>query len=339
MDQEVSRTVLSVSGLRVDLPVGGGTMHPVDGVSFEVAAGESLGIVGESGSGKSLSLKAVLGLLPPGATAAGDLRFALGGDVVRDAERVRGHGVAMVFQEPMTALNPTMRVGDLIGEAVRARGRMPRREVRARVLELMADVGIPEPARRARMWPHELSGGLRQRVMIAAALATEPELLLCDEPTTALDVTVQAQILELLRRLREERGLAMVFVSHDLAVVAEVCDRVAVMYAGRLVEVGPVDDVLRSPRHPYTAALLASAPSFAGGGEALATIPGSPPDPRRFPEGCRFAARCAFAQDDCLTAAHVLVGVDGLRATACIHPESLPAPQPRVSQTRLEVVA
>ncbi|SFR68908.1 peptide/nickel transport system ATP-binding protein/peptide/nickel transport system permease protein [Agromyces sp. CF514] len=323
MDQEVSRTVLAVDGLRVDLAVGGGTMHPVDGVSFEVAAGESLGIVGESGSGKSLSLKAVLGLLPPGATAEGDLRFAFDGGVVRDAERVRGYGVAMVFQEPMTALNPTMRVGDLIAEAVRARGRMSRRASRARVLELMAGVGIPEPERRARMWPHELSGGLRQRVMIAAALATEPELLLCDEPTTALDVTVQAQILDLLRRLREERGLAMVFVSHDLAVVAEVCDRVAVMYAGRIVEVGPVDEVLRSPRHPYTAALLASAPSFAGGGERLATIPGSPPDPRSFPDGCRFAARCAFAREDCLIAEHELVGVDERRATACIHPEAL----------------
>ncbi|MFF2277895.1 ABC transporter ATP-binding protein [Agromyces sp. NPDC058126] len=324
----MSRPVLSVGELRVDLALGGGTMHPVDGVSFEVAPGESLGIVGESGSGKSLTLKAVLGLLPPGGTAGGDIRFAFdaGGGraerVTADVERVRGHGVAMIFQEPMTALNPTMRVGELIGEAVGARRRMPRREVRARVIELMASVGIPEPERRARMWPHELSGGLRQRVMIAAALATEPELLLCDEPTTALDVTVQAQILELLRRLRTERGLAMVFVSHDLAVVAEVCDRVAVMYAGRIVEIGPVEEVLRSPKHPYTAALLASAPSFAGGDGALATIPGTPPDPRRFPEGCRFAPRCAFAQDDCRRAPHELVG-DARRATACIHPEML----------------
>ncbi|MFF2389039.1 ABC transporter ATP-binding protein [Agromyces sp. NPDC058104] len=328
MDQEVSRPVLGVDGLRVDLALGGGTMHPVDGVSFAVAPGESLGIVGESGSGKSLSLKAVLGLLPPGGTAAGDIRFDFAGGAgsgtdAGDVERVRGHGVAMIFQEPMTALNPTMRVGELIGEAVSARRRMPRRDVRARVLELMASVGIPEPERRARMWPHELSGGLRQRVMIAAALATEPELLLCDEPTTALDVTIQAQILELLRRLRAERGLAMVFVSHDLAVVAEVCDRVAVMYAGRIVEIGPVEEVLRSPRHPYTAALLASAPSFAGLGGALATIPGSPPDPRRFPEGCRFAPRCAFAQDDCRVARHELVGDDERRATACIHPEVL----------------
>ncbi|MFC9559633.1 ABC transporter ATP-binding protein [Agromyces sp. NPDC056965] len=317
------RTVLSVDDLHVRLALGDRTMNPVDGVTFQVAAGESLGIVGESGSGKSLSLKAVLGLLPPGGESDGSIRFAFErGEISGDVEQVRGHGVAMVFQEPMTALNPTMRVGDLIAEAVRVRSGLSRRAARERVVELMASVGIPDPARRARMWPHELSGGLRQRVMIAAALATEPELLLCDEPTTALDVTIQDQILGLLRRLREERGMAMVFVSHDLAVVAEVCDRVAVMYAGRIVETGPVDEVLRSPRHPYTAALLASAPSFQGGGGALATIPGTPPDPRSFPTGCRFASRCAFARDDCHQAPYTLAG-DAHRATACIHPEVL----------------
>ncbi|MCD2442524.1 ABC transporter ATP-binding protein [Agromyces sp. SYSU K20354] len=319
----MSRTVLSVDDLHVQLTLGGRTLSPVDGVSFHVAAGESLGIVGESGSGKSLSLRAVLGLLPSGGESDGSIRFAFErGEISGDVEQVRGHGVAMVFQEPMTALNPTMRAGDLIAEAVRVRSGLSRRAAKARVIELMASVGIPDPARRARMWPHELSGGLRQRVMIAAALATEPELLLCDEPTTALDVTIQDQILGLLRRLREERGMSMVFVSHDLAVVAEVCDRVAVMYAGRIVETGPVDEVLRSPRHPYTAALLASAPSFQGGGGALATIPGSPPDPREFPSGCRFAARCAFARDDCRQAPYTLAG-DEHRATACIHPEVL----------------
>ncbi|MFB6612336.1 ABC transporter ATP-binding protein [Agromyces sp. NPDC056379] len=319
----MSRAVLGVSDLHVRLTVGGRTLSPVDGVSFQVAAGESLGIVGESGSGKSLSLRAVLGLLPQGGESDGSIRFAFErGEISGDAERVRGHGVAMVFQEPMTALNPTMRVGDLIAEAVRVRSGLSRRAAKSRVVELMSSVGIPDPARRARMWPHELSGGLRQRVMIAAALATEPELLLCDEPTTALDVTIQDQILGLLRRMREERGMAMVFVSHDLAVVAEVCDRVAVMYAGRIVETGPVDEVLRSPRHPYTAALLASAPSFRGGGGELATIPGTPPDPRQFPSGCRFAARCAFVRDDCLRAPYELAG-DAHRSTACIHPEVL----------------
>lgn len=323
MDEEMTRTVISVRDLQVSLKLGEHTITPVDGISFDVRAGESLGIVGESGSGKSLSLRAVLGLLPRGGASTGSVRYAFAsGSIGTDAARVRGRGAAMVFQEPMTALNPTMRVGDLIGEAVRVTGVHSRRAVRARVVELMASVGIPDPVRRARMWPHELSGGLRQRVMIAAALATEPEVLFCDEPTTALDVTIQDQILALLRRLQEERGMAMVFVSHDLAVVAEVCDRIAVMYAGRVVETGRVDDVLRAPRHPYTAALLASAPSFARSDGALATIPGSPPDPREFPSGCRFAPRCAFAQEECLRAPYTLDS-DGERATACIRPEVL----------------
>lgn len=323
MDEEMTRNVISVRDLHVALTLGENTITPVDGISFDVRPGESLGIVGESGSGKSLSLRAVLGLLPRGGESTGSVRYAFAnGTIAADAARVRGRGAAMVFQEPMTALNPTMRVGDLIAEAVRVTGLRSRRAVRARVIELMASVGIPDPARRARMWPHELSGGLRQRVMIAAALATEPEVLFCDEPTTALDVTIQDQILGLLRRLQEERGMAMVFVSHDLAVVAEVCDRIAVMYAGRVVETGPVDDVLRAPRHPYTAALLASAPSFADGDGALATIPGSPPDPRDFPSGCRFAARCAFVTDACLQAPYTLDG-DGVSATACIRPEVL----------------
>lgn len=321
MDEEMTRTVISVRDLHVSLAPGENTVTPVDGVSFDVRPGESLGIVGESGSGKSLSLRAVLGLLPRGGSSTGAVRYAFAnGTIGADAARVRGHGAAMVFQEPMTALNPTMRVGDLIAEAVRVTGVRSRRAVKDRVLELMASVGIPDPARRARMWPHELSGGLRQRVMIAAALATEPEVLFCDEPTTALDVTIQDQILGLLRRLQSERAMAMVFVSHDLAVVAEVCDRIAVMYAGRVVETGPVDEVLNAPRHPYTAALLGSAPSFARNGDPLATIPGSPPDPRDFPSGCRFAPRCAFADDACLLAPYVLDG-DGPRATACIRPE------------------
>jgi oligopeptide/dipeptide ABC transporter ATP-binding protein len=226
----------------------------------------------------------------------------------------------MVFQEPMTALNPTMRVGDLIAEPMRVRG-IGRREANRRAIELMSQVGIPDAARRSRAWPHELSGGLRQRAMLAAALATDPKLLLCDEPTTALDVCIQDQILGLLSTLVRERGMAMVFVTHDLAVVAELCDRVAVMYAGTIVETGRTDDVLAAPAHAYTRALLRSAPSLARGREPLVGIPGRPPDPRSFPPGCRFADRCEFARDDCRQAQPELMrasaGVD--RLTACLH--------------------
>ncbi len=330
MDTTLSAPLLTVDDLRVHLTLGDRRITPVDGVSFTVRPGEALGIVGESGSGKSLTLRSIVGLLPPGGEIEGDVRFSFrdgtpGGDGTLDAatpEDVRGRGVAMIFQEPMTALNPTMRVGDLIAEGARGRGGLSRAAARRRAVELLRSAGVPDPGRRARMWPHELSGGLRQRVMIAAALSTEPELLLCDEPTTALDVTIQDQILGLLAQLRGDLGMAIVFVTHDLPVIAEVCDRIAVMYAGRIVEFGDVDDVLARPRHPYTAALLDSAPSFHGGSERLDAIGGMPPDPRAFPPGCRFAPRCRFARDDCRDAPHQLIPYEG-RPTACIHPEVL----------------
>ncbi|WP_449282479.1 ABC transporter ATP-binding protein [Leucobacter sp.] len=316
MDEEVmTDAVLTVEDLVIELNIGGRSLSPVDGVTFAVARGETLGIVGESGSGKSLTLRGVLGLLPAGARSRG--RVAVGGEESSGAVRI-----AMVFQEPMLALNPTMRVGDFIGEAVRANSKLSRAAVHRRVLELMADVGIPEPAVRARMWPHELSGGLRQRVMIAAALGADPAILLCDEPTTALDVTIQAQVLDLLKRLTRERGMAMVFVSHDLAVVGRVSDRIAVMYAGRLVEVGASEDVLRRPQHPYTAALLRCTPSAVTQGHALETIPGSPPDPGRFPPGCRFAPRCGFAAEVCRSAPYRLESSER-GSTACIRSEIL----------------
>lgn len=317
MDPAMSRSLLSVDGLSVRLTHAGRTVTPVDEVSFTLAAGEALGIVGESGSGKSLTLRAVLGLLPPGGEMDGSIRF--------DPHDITRHrGIGMIFQEPMTALNPTMRVGDLIAEGARNRAGLSRGAARGRAVELLRAAGVPEPDRRARMWPHQLSGGLRQRVMIAAALSTDPALLLCDEPTTALDVTIQDQILGLLTRLRHDLDMAMIFVSHDLAVVAEVCDRIAVMYAGRIVETGTVDDVLIRPRHPYTAALLAAVPSFSAAAETLAGIGGRPPDPRAFPPGCRFAPRCGFAREDCPEATYRLTP-HGTGATACIHPEVLTA--------------
>ena len=320
----MSGPLLTIEDLRVHLSLGDTWIAPVDGVTLSVERGEFLGIAGESGSGKSLTLRSIVGLLPAGSRVEGRLLFSLDGETQRqlDVEEVRGRGVAMIFQEPMTALNPTMRVGDLIAEGPRVHRGLSRADAKARAIELMGLVGIPDPRRRARHWPHQLSGGLRQRVMIATALSTDPKLLLCDEPTTALDVTIQDQILGLLDGLRRDLGMSIVLVTHDLAVIAEVCDRLAVMYAGRIVELGGIDEVLTSPRHPYTSAMLESVPSFHGGSERLRGMGGRPPDPRAFPSGCRFAPRCRFARDDCLSAPYELELVDG-RFTACIHPEVL----------------
>jgi oligopeptide/dipeptide ABC transporter ATP-binding protein len=317
--------VLDVRGLRVRIPVGRREITPVDGVSLRVGRGEAVGVAGESGSGKSLTLKAIMGLLPPGARADGDLLVSLDGSDPHayDPERVRGHGIAMIFQEPLTALNPTMRVGDFVAEGLRIHRRLGRREAWHRAVALMREVGFPDAARRARAWPHQLSGGLQQRVTIAAALSGEPQILLCDEPTTALDVTIQDQILGLLKRLAAQREMALVFVTHDLAVIGEVCERVIVMYAGQVVEKGFVDDVFAEPRHPYTAALLASVPSLGSRADRLEGIGGRPPDPRGFPNGCRFAPRCRFARDDCRVADYALRNTNGRGTTACIHPEVL----------------
>ena len=319
----MSSALLEVTDLRVTMRRSGREVTPVDGVSFSLARGEILGVVGESGSGKSLTLRAIIGLLPTGGRASGELRFSTDEAPPRPfvPSDVHGGGISIVFQEPMAALNPTMRVGDLIGEGVRTRIGPSRADVRQRTVELMQLVGIPDAERRARAWPHQLSGGMRQRVMIAAALSTEPRLLLCDEPTTALDVSIQDQILGLLLELRRELEMAIIFVSHDLAVIGELCDRVAVMYAGQIVETGRVRDITTSPQHPYTDALIASVPSFQGTSAQLAGIDGRPPDPRGFPVGCRFADRCRFAQADCRQAPYELVATSASHATACIHPE------------------
>lgn len=251
--------VLSVRNLRV--AASDATRELVHGVDFDVFSGETVGLVGESGSGKSLTLRSICGLLPEGVVRSGGVVAAdlEGSGEIQDGADVRGRGIAMVFQEPMTSLNPTMRIGDLVTIGPRTLRGLSRHEARRRSLELMIEVGIPDAERRLRAWPHELSGGLRQRVMIAMALATDPRILLCDEPTTALDVSVQDQILRLLVRLKEKRGLAMILVTHDLGVVSQVCDRVMVMEDGRVVESGSTSEILRDPRHDYTRRLIEAA--------------------------------------------------------------------------------
>jgi peptide/nickel transport system ATP-binding protein/oligopeptide transport system ATP-binding protein len=321
----MSEPLLRVNDLRVEFSLARGTLHAVDGASFEVGRGQALGLVGESGAGKTVALRALVGLLPRSARITGGSIEFDGVDVLTlsDERRreLRGRSIAMVFQEPMTALNPVMRVGEQIAEGPSVRLGMGRRQARDRALELMRLVGIPDAKRRADAYPHELSGGLRQRVVIAIALSAEPKLVLCDEPTTALDVTIQDQILKLLLSLREELGVSLVFVTHDLAVIAQACPRVAVMYAGQIVETGSVDVVFREPRHPYTLGLLRSVPDVDGARDRLSSIPGAPPDPAALPTGCPFHPRCPFAIADCTSGEFPLRPLDGGRATACIRDE------------------
>ena len=317
--------LLRVTDLRVEFALPRGVLRAVDGISFEVRPGEALGLVGESGSGKTVALRSLLGLLPRTARITGGTVEIAGVDTVSAGagalRELRGRTVSMVFQEPMTALNPVMRVGEQIAEAPLVRLRLSRRAARARALELMRLVGIPDPVRRAAAFPHELSGGMRQRVMIAIALSADPKLILCDEPTTALDVTIQDQILKLLRSLRDDLGVSLVFVSHDLAVVAQTCERVAVMYAGRIVETGAVRDVFVEPHHPYTLGLLRSVPDFDIVRETLSSIPGSPPDLASLPPGCPFHPRCPFAIEECTRAPIPLIPFGDGRAAACIRHE------------------
>jgi len=297
---------LDVRKLSVELPTRAGKVFPVNDVSFRLEEGETLGIVGESGSGKTMLSLALMGLLPPGARVAGDaiLRWTGrngAGNVTQEKNlamassaelrELRGREISMIFQEPMTALNPVMRIGAQIGEAIRVHDRkLTKDEVDRRTLAALDHAAIPEPARRAKQYPHQLSGGLRQRVMIAMALVAGPGVLIADEPTTALDVTVQQQILDLLARLRRELGLSLLFITHDLGVVAQIADRVAVMYAGRVVEEGPAREVLTHPRHPYTEGLLKAAPRLVR--EKPSPIPGTVPPLDALPAGCAFGPRC-----------------------------------------------
>ena len=282
-------------------------LRAVSDVSFSIAPGEVLGLVGESGSGKSITSLAIMRLLPPQARVSGEILFAENGTARNlpalpddSMRQLRGSRIAMIFQEPMTALNPVMRVGDQVAEAVRAHGTRSRNEAAQLAVQAMADVAIPEPDRRARDYPHQLSGGMRQRVMIAMAIVNRPQLLIADEPTTALDVTIQAQILELLAELRSKFGLAMLFISHDLAVVSQVADRVAVMYAGSVVELGTKQEIFRVPAHPYTRGLLEAVPDLKTvRARPLGTIEGTVPPLHAMPPGCAFEPRCGFRVAEC----------------------------------------
>ena len=296
--------LLSVEHLTTVFDTPRGPVPAVNDVSFEIRAGETLGLVGESGSGKSVTALSIMRLVqPPGRIAGGQLLFK-GRDLLTLDEpsmrAIRGAEISLIFQEPMTALNPVFRVGDQIAEALLVHGRGTRREAHARAIELLRSVQIPNPESQVTAYPHQLSGGMRQRVMIAIALACQPSLVIADEPTTALDVTIQAQILELLREMRSALNLSLLLITHDLGVVAETADRVAVMYAGRIVETGPVREVLRDPQHPYTRGLLASIP---GGrpGERLRAIDGSVPMLGALPPGCAFNPRCPDRFEPCTT--------------------------------------
>jgi oligopeptide/dipeptide ABC transporter ATP-binding protein len=320
-----SGPVLDVRDLHVEITTRRGVVKAVDGVSIDVPRGEAVGLVGESGSGKSMTLRAILGVLPPEARVTAGQVLLDGTDMVplptSALNRIRGPKLAMIFQEPMSALNPVMRVGWQIAEGPRVHLGLSRSKAAERAIELMRRVGIPDSERRFRAYPHEFSGGMRQRVMIAIALSCDPEVILCDEPTTALDVTIQDQILRLLAGLCRESGVSLLFVTHDLPVVAELCQHLAVMYGGQIVEQGPVAEVFAQPMHPYTLGLLRSAPDVEEVRSSLVPIPGSPPSLITPPPGCRFHPRCGFAEADCQVEPPPLRLLPGGRATACLHYE------------------
>jgi len=293
-----------VSDLRVHFNIDDGVLKAVDGVSFEIAAGETLGLVGESGCGKSVTAYSILKLLavPPAEYAGGEISFR-GADLLalddKAMRRIRGNLISMIFQEPMSSLNPIMSIGAQITEAIREHRETSRREARENAIDMLRRVGISSPETRFHEYPHQLSGGMKQRAMIAMALVCRPSLLIADEPTTALDVTIQAQILELLNQLQRELNMSVLLITHDLGVVAETCDRVAVMYAGKVVESAPVAPLFEAPKHPYTHGLFRSLPTLTERKKQLAVIPGSVPSPLDFPSGCRFRTRCSMAQEIC----------------------------------------
>ena len=315
--------LLSVRNLRTVFGTMQGEVTAVDDVSFDVVPGEVLGIVGESGSGKSVTALSIMGLLPqpPGRVAGGEILFE-GRDLLKlspgELRQMRGAAIGMIFQEPMTSLNPVFTIGDQISETIRVHERIGAQAARNRAIEMLAKVGIPSPERRVDDYPHQLSGGMRQRVMIAMALSCSPKLLLADEPTTALDVTIQAQILDLLRDLQQEFHMAIVIITHNMGVIAEFADRVAVMYAGRIAEQGPVEQIFDAPAHPYTIGLLSSTPDMITEVPRLRTIPGTLPSLYELPSGCRFAPRCSRRIDACETGRPAMRAVAADHQAACI---------------------
>ena len=324
----MSEPLLEVRELQTHFFTDDGVVRAVDGVSFAVEPGETLAVVGESGSGKSVTSLSILRLVssPPGRIVGGQIRFR-GRDLLTlsDAEMraIRGKEISMIFQEPMTSLNPVYTCGEQILEVLMLHEKLDRPTARARTIDLLRMVGIPSPEQRVDEYPHQMSGGMRQRVMIAMALACRPSLLIADEPTTALDVTIQAQILDLLKGLRQELGMAVLLITHDLGVVAETADRVAVMYAGQVVEYCAVRPAFRATRHPYTAGLLASLPKLGAETERLRVIPGNVPNPARFPSGCRFHPRCPIAVERCRSEVPALRDVGGGHLSRCFRAEEI----------------
>ena len=318
--------LLEIENLSVEFPSRSSVLHAVEGVSLSLDAGDVLGIVGESGSGKSVTMMALMGLVPyPGRVTASKMRFDghdLLGLSTRERSRLTGKDVAMIFQEPTTSLNPCFSVGFQLAETLRVHLGMDSKAAKRRSIELLEQVGISDPETRLKAYPHQLSGGMNQRVMIAMAIACNPKLLIADEPTTALDVTIQAQILDLLRSLQRERGMALVLITHNMGVVSDMAQRVAVMYAGEIMEEQPAQALFQRPRHPYTEALMAALPERSDGSARLATIPGMVPGLYDRPTGCLFAPRCGYADDDCRSQRPGLV--NGLQAAVrCHHPLSL----------------
>jgi peptide/nickel transport system ATP-binding protein len=325
----MTEPLLSVQNLRVEFPTRRGILTAVDGVSFDIQPGEVLGVVGESGAGKSLTGAAIIGLLePPGRIAGGEVRLKgeridnLPADALR---RIRGRRIGMVFQDPLTSLNPLFRIGEQLIETIQLHTAMNAAQARERAVSLLVDVGIPAAERRIDAYPHQFSGGMRQRVVLALALAANPELIIADEPTTALDVSVQAQIIALMKRLCREHHVAIMLITHDMGVIAETADRVAVMYAGRIAEIGPVRDVIKHAQHPYTQGLMGSIPTLTADADRLTQIPGSMPRLTAIPPGCAFNPRCPHVFERCRIARPELLRAERSLAACWLHDQGAQA--------------